>query len=179
MPYYLNPKRSKRIKHRLLHFFIKPLISLGFKNVEYYYLHGLESGNHLTLSPGVSTADAVFNIASGNIYVGPNTIFGHGCYVLTGFHQFFNGRLAKLDTTGLAPSEVPASGHDISIGSGCYIGTGAIILRGCTLGDNTIVGAGSIVTKSFHGGGLLVGAPARAVEVGVKRGEADVVSRTN
>ncbi len=39
--------------------------------------------------------------------------------------------------------------EDVYIGSDCWIGMNAVILPGVTLGDHTIVGAGSVVTHSF------------------------------
>jgi acetyltransferase-like isoleucine patch superfamily enzyme len=52
----------------------------------------------------------------------------------------------------------------IKIGSNCFIGFNAIILPGVVLGDNTIVGAGSVVTKSFDGGCVIAGNPAHVVK---------------
>lgn len=53
----------------------------------------------------------------------------------------------------------------IVIGDNCWIGAGAIILPGVNLGAHTIVGAGSIVTKSFPGSDQVVaGNPASFVK---------------
>ncbi len=50
----------------------------------------------------------------------------------------------------------------IHIGDQCFIGFNSIILPGITLGENTIVGAGSVVTKSFPEGHVVIaGNPAR------------------
>lgn len=55
-------------------------------------------------------------------------------------------------------------GGDIELGEKCWIGMNSVILPGVVLGENTIVGAGSIVTQSFeHGRCVLAGAPARVV----------------
>ena len=52
----------------------------------------------------------------------------------------------------------------IKIGNNCFIGTNVTLLPGVTLGDNTIVGASSVVTKSFPGGNVVIaGNPARVV----------------
>jgi acetyltransferase-like isoleucine patch superfamily enzyme len=52
-------------------------------------------------------------------------------------------------------------GEPITIGDDCFIGCGAVILRGVTLGKNCIVGANSVVTKSFEAGSVVAGAPAK------------------
>lgn len=52
----------------------------------------------------------------------------------------------------------------ITIGKNCFIGMGVMILAGVTLGDSTIVAAGSVVTKSFPEGGVVVGGvPAKVI----------------
>ena len=49
------------------------------------------------------------------------------------------------------------------IGSGVFIGTGAIILGGIEIGDNVLIAAGSVVLSSMPPGSLVAGNPARVV----------------
>ena len=51
----------------------------------------------------------------------------------------------------------------IRIGSGVWIGGGAIVLPGVTIGDGCVVGAGSVVTHDLPAGSLAVGNPARII----------------
>ena len=55
--------------------------------------------------------------------------------------------------------------HGCTIADDCLIGMGARILNGATLGPECLVGAGALITegKSFEGGSLIVGVPARVV----------------
>jgi len=55
--------------------------------------------------------------------------------------------------------------HGCSIGDESLVGMGAIMLNGAKLGRNCLVGAGAVVTegKSFPDNSLIVGAPARAI----------------
>ncbi len=46
---------------------------------------------------------------------------------------------------------------EIHVGKNCFIGAGSIILPGISLADNTVVAAGSVVTKSVNESGLIVG----------------------
>jgi len=59
----------------------------------------------------------------------------------------------------LKPSYAP-----IVLGTGCYIGAGAIILPGVEIGRGAIVGAGAIVTCMVESGTTVVGMPARVIQ---------------
>lgn len=51
----------------------------------------------------------------------------------------------------------------IEVGNNCFIGSDCIILPGVRLGDNVIVGAGSVVTKSIPSGWVVGGNPAKFI----------------
>jgi len=53
------------------------------------------------------------------------------------------------------------SGRPVTIGNNVWIGGAAIILPGVIIGDNAIVGAGSVVTRDVPAGATVVGNPAR------------------
>lgn len=56
------------------------------------------------------------------------------------------------------------NGEAIIVGDYTFIGINSVILKGVKLGKNCVVGANSVVTKSFPDGSLIVGAPARLIE---------------
>jgi maltose O-acetyltransferase len=51
----------------------------------------------------------------------------------------------------------------IAIGDNVWLGGGAIVLPGVTIGENTVVGAGSVVTRDLPANVVAVGNPARVV----------------
>jgi acetyltransferase-like isoleucine patch superfamily enzyme len=51
----------------------------------------------------------------------------------------------------------------IKIGNNVFIGLNSIILPGVSIGDNTIIAAGSVVTKSFNGNCVIGGVPAKKI----------------
>jgi len=55
--------------------------------------------------------------------------------------------------------------HGCTIGNNTLVGMGSIILNGAKIGNNTIIGAGSLVTqnKKFEDGVLIIGNPAKVV----------------
>ena len=56
------------------------------------------------------------------------------------------------------------------IGQNCFIGGRSMILPGVTIGDNSVVGAGAVVTKSVPPGSLVAGNPARILREGIEVG---------
>jgi sugar O-acyltransferase (sialic acid O-acetyltransferase NeuD family) len=86
-----------------------------------------------------------------NIRVGEFVIFNLGCTI---------GHDAKIDSyTSIMPN-CNVSGGAV-IGSGCYFGTGSIVLQNLSIGDNSVVGAGAVVTRSAAANSKLIGVPAR------------------
>lgn len=51
----------------------------------------------------------------------------------------------------------------VKIGDYVYIGTNALIMPGVTIGDNSLIAAGSVVTKSVPSGTVVAGNPARII----------------
>lgn len=56
------------------------------------------------------------------------------------------------------------SAKPIHIHNNVWIGSGAIVLPGVTIGENSVIGAGSVVTKDVEPGVVVVGNPARVVK---------------
>ncbi|MDD6935238.1 MAG: DapH/DapD/GlmU-related protein [Bacteroidales bacterium] len=63
-----------------------------------------------------------------------------------------------------------------SIGRDCVIGINAIILPGVTIGNEVVVGAGSIVTMDIPSNSIVVGNPARVIKSGIKVFKGQIVS---
>lgn len=94
-----------------------------------------------------------FQNFAGKIYIGKGTYIASNVGIITANHNPYN-----LD------EHLP--GEDVIIGKNCWIGLNSVILPGVCLGDNTIVGAGSIVTKSFPNGNCIIaGNPAKIIKL--------------
>src|SRR3954451_17265808 len=55
--------------------------------------------------------------------------------------------------------------RDVNVGHNCWIGYGACILRGVTVGDNSIVGTSTVVTTDLPPNSVAAGAPARILRM--------------
>jgi len=62
------------------------------------------------------------------------------------------------------------SDGDVRIGKNCWIGMNSLILKGVTIGDNSIIGAGSVVNQDIPADSLAAGVPAKVVKT-YHRGE--------
>ena len=86
-----------------------------------------------------------------------NTTIGKGTYIA----QNVGIITANHD---LMEPDVHQQGKEVILGEKCWIGMNAVILPGVKLGDHTVVGAGSVVTKSFEEGYCVVaGNPGRQI----------------
>jgi acetyltransferase-like isoleucine patch superfamily enzyme len=102
---------------------------------------------------GLSSATIV---AGRSIEIGEQTLLGAGCMILDNdFHA------PGTEFTWL--TEYSKNSKPIKIGRGCFIGARSIILKGVTLGDRVIIGAGSVVTKDIPAFSIAAGNPARVV----------------
>lgn len=86
------------------------------------------------------------------IYIGKGSYIAQNVGIITANHDFEN-------------LEMHSEGKDVHIGEKCWIGMNSVILPGVVLGDSIIVGAGSVVTKSFpEGHCVIVGNPAHKIK---------------
>jgi acetyltransferase-like isoleucine patch superfamily enzyme len=164
--FFLNPKREqgRSLRSIILYYLKLPLTQLGlwlgFINIEYSYVHGEKT--RLKIGKKCSTMNTIFNVISGEIHIGDNTIFGHDCMVLTGTHEFYGGvRGSLLD---IPVDETPLSGRDIVIGTGCFVGSGVIIQGKLSIGKNVLIASGSVVTKNLPDSCFVAGIPAKVIK---------------
>ena len=118
-------------------------------------LRTMTSTARLSLGDRVGLSSSVI-VAGNSIEIGEDTILGAGSMVLDNdFHALGPG-FSWL-------TEYSKNSKPVKIGRGCFIGARSIILKGVTLGDRVIIGAGSVVTKDVPAYSVAAGNPARIV----------------
>ncbi len=88
-----------------------------------------------------------------HIYIGSYTMIGPNVTIATAGHPVLPGLREKLYQYNMP----------VHIGRNCWIGAGVIIVPGITIGDNAVIGAGSVVTKDIPSNVVAVGNPCRVM----------------
>ncbi len=113
--------------------------------------HSNFGGAHVHFGNNIYANFSLTCVDDTHIYVGDNTMFGPNVTVATAGHPIL--------------PELRAKGYQynapVHIGKNCWIGAGALILPGITIGDNVVVGAGSVVTKDLPSNVVAVGNPCK------------------
>lgn len=138
------------LKHYLKMFYFKKIRKWDAAKIRLYHLQrcGMKIGERTYIfSDHLETAEPYLVTIGDDTMVAPDVRFithdASASYYCPGASDFF-GR--------------------INIGNHCFLGMSSIILPGVTLADNCIVGAGSVVTKSFlEQGSVIAGNPARKI----------------
>lgn len=114
-------------------------------------------GGTLRIGANVQFEDNCHVGCANAVTIGDGCLLASGVYVADHSH----GEIVASD---LRPMQRPVvSKGGVTIGRNVWIGEGASVLPGVTLGDGCIVGAGAVVTKSFEAGSVLAGVPARCI----------------
>ena len=109
--------------------------------------HPVHFGNNVYANFNLTMVDDT------HIYVGDCTMFGPNVTVATAGHPI--------------DPELRANAYQynmpVHIGKNCWLGAGVIVLPGVTIGDNTVIGAGSVVTKDIPANVVAVGNPCKVL----------------
>jgi maltose O-acetyltransferase len=111
----------------------------------YDYGYNIHLGARVFLNFGCIVLDVA------RVDIGAGTQIGPGVQILTADHPRDPALRAQMLEFG----------RPIRIGNNVWIGGGALILPGVTIGDDAIIGAGSVVTRDVPAGSTAMGNPAR------------------
>ena len=114
-------------------------------------------GKHVHFGKGVYANFNLTLVDDTHIYVGDHTMIGPNVTLATAGHPILPALREEVYQFNLP----------VRIGRSCWLGAGVIVLPGVTIGDNTVVGAGSVVTRDLPAGVVAAGNPCRVLrEIG-------------
>lgn len=115
--------------------------------------HANFGGKHVHFGNNIFANFNLTLVDDTHIYVGDCVMFAPNVTIATAAHP-------------ISP-ELRAKGYQynlpVRIGNNCWLGAGVIVLPGVTIGENTVVGAGSVVTKDLPANVVAVGNPCRVL----------------
>ena len=110
-------------------------------------------GHHVHLGKNVYANFGVTFVDDTHIYIGDGTMLAPNVIIATAGHPIdpeLRSRALQYNMPG-------------RIGNNCWLGAGVIVMPGVTIGDNTVIGAGSVVPKDIPSGVVAVGNPCRVM----------------
>ncbi|MBO5479882.1 MAG: sugar O-acetyltransferase [Clostridia bacterium] len=110
-------------------------------------------GKHVHLGKNVYANFHLTCVDDTHIYIGDYTMIGPNVTLATAGHPILPVLREKNYQYNMP----------VRIGKCCWLGAGVIVLPGVTIGDNTVIGAGSVVTKDIPANVVAVGNPCRVL----------------
>jgi acetyltransferase-like isoleucine patch superfamily enzyme len=113
-------------------------------------------GERVIIRPGCRFFGESSTLES-SIVIEDNVMLGSAVSIYINNHRF-----DQLDIPFIDQGHYPAEA--VILKKGCWIGANAVLLPGVTVGENTVIGAGSIVTKSIPANVVAAGNPAKVIK---------------
>ena len=110
-------------------------------------------GHHVHFGNSVYANFNLTLVDDTHIYVGDYTMIGPNVTIATAGHPI----LPELREKAYQFNQ------PVHIGRNCWLGAGVVVLPGVTIGDNSVIGAGSVVTKDIPANVVAVGNPCRVL----------------
>lgn len=114
-------------------------------------------GNNVVIRPGCMLFASPLDVNKPHIIIEEDVLLGAGVHIYVSNHSFAD-----------VSRPISRQGHQavkpVRIESGAWIGANVIILPGVTIGRNSVIGAGSVVTRSIPAFSVACGNPARVIK---------------
>lgn len=116
-----------------------------------------QKNGQIKINNGTNIARSCNISAAKKITIGKKCLISYNTSILDHDHV--------LDKKGTSPIDSGiTNGQEIIIGDNCFIGAHCFVLKGVTLGKQCVVGANSVVNRSFPDYSIIVGNPAKLIK---------------
>jgi acetyltransferase-like isoleucine patch superfamily enzyme len=114
-------------------------------------------GNRVVIRPNCMLFAETNELMDVSINIEDDVMLGSGVHIYVSNHSF-----SMADIPIINQGHMPAK--PVLLKKGCWIGANVILLPGVEIGQNSVIGAGSVVTKSIPDRVLAVGNPAKIIK---------------
>jgi acetyltransferase-like isoleucine patch superfamily enzyme len=114
-----------------------------------------KNGN-ITLKKHVTVGFNCELFSASELLIGSDTLIAAYVYCIAGDHEYYTAEKAVVDLEAIS--------RGITIGDNCWLGAKALIFDGVNVGESTIIGAASVVSKDIPPFSIALGSPARVVK---------------
>ena len=152
----MQPIPGYRLFYKIRYFLVCRILDNCGKNI--VVKNKCYFGNGKNLKIGDNSQLGQNSRISGPVSIGKNVIMGPDVVIMGVTHDTSDFSKPMIDPTH------PFIENPIIIGNNIWIGTRVIILPGVKIGDNSIIGANAVVTKSFPKNSIIGGVPAKLIK---------------
>lgn len=128
-----------------------------------FEVNGEHVGKRLFFGKNVNIGDYVSIRCANRITIGDNVLMGSRVLIIDNSHGQYEGELH--DSPDVPPNERVVYSKPVKIGNNVWIGEGAIIQQGVSIGDGSIIAANSVVTKDVPEKCIVGGVPSKVLKV--------------
>jgi len=114
------------------------------------HLENAEFGDHISIHP------LCYLDAYGGLLIGSHVSIAHNATLMTTEHDFM--------LEGVATRDAPVHSAPVELGDNVWVGCGARILAGISIGEGAVIGAGAVVTHDVPAATVAAGVPARVLK---------------
>src|SRR5690606_12001252 len=142
------------------HITFKENVNFGVVNAPFFlnsygYIEARSVGSRINFGKNIHINNTISLISENKISIKDNVLIGYNCTIMdSNFHDLkFNNR-----------NETDPDPQEVIIEENVFIGNNVTILKGVVIVENSVVAAGSIVTKCFPANVVIGGNPAKIIK---------------